>query len=243
MRCLLLLGKILYILRTGNRAIEKLQLLAQVVSRHHHEFERLYPDCVKLKPHLLWHILESMHLFKVNLSCFATERKHKISKGTGHFAFKSWTVTMLRRTLGLFMDWLKDPRGCSPFALESPAPIGESGARQVRVDAMKLFCIHKGVAWESKAMHTPTGKINRCDLVAFKRQGQIAVGFCRNLLQHGDGTCLIHLGVLPPVGGACFSTLEAEDCVIPAAAVIGSFPYFHRGDGSIHLVASADCLE
>ena len=46
-RSLLLLGRILYILRTGHRAVEKLVLLSQLVLQHHLLFARLYPDCVK----------------------------------------------------------------------------------------------------------------------------------------------------------------------------------------------------
>ena len=84
--CLQLLGRILYILRSGNRAVAQLAVLATLVLKHHDLFVRLYPGCAKIKPHLLFHILEAMAYFKVNLSCFSTERKHKDSK---HRMFKS----------------------------------------------------------------------------------------------------------------------------------------------------------
>ncbi len=73
---------------------------AREVNREHHQlFVQLYPSCVKPKLHFIWHLFDSHLDFQVRLSSFATERKHKLGKGIGAFAFRNLTKTILTRAM------------------------------------------------------------------------------------------------------------------------------------------------
>ena len=76
----------------------------------------------RMKPHFLFHVMDSMATWAVNLSCFSTERKHRQSKGIGSFAFRQWTDTMLRRNLGSLLDYARSTEGFAPYALDDPRP-------------------------------------------------------------------------------------------------------------------------
>ena len=55
-RCLQLLGRILYILRSGPGAVRKIHLLQRLITSHHDLYMRLYPLAAKPKVHYLLHI-------------------------------------------------------------------------------------------------------------------------------------------------------------------------------------------
>ena len=98
-QCFELLGRIIYILRMGPRAVRKAELLQRLIVRHHRLFVRLYPLEAKPKVHYLLHIPGCLHRFKVNLSCFVTERRHKVGKAVAAYSFKNYQLTVLRRSL------------------------------------------------------------------------------------------------------------------------------------------------
>ena len=108
-QCFLLLGRILFLLRTGDRVRSKVVLLQQLILQHHDLFVRLYPEEAKPKVHLLLHVPDLIARFGVNLSCFVTERKHKQSKNLRAFCFHKMVETMLRTTLRNFFQHFQEP--------------------------------------------------------------------------------------------------------------------------------------
>ena len=73
-KCFLLLGRIVYLLRMRNNAVPKWRLLHQLIVQHHELFMKLYPEVAKPKLHYLMHIAKCIEQFGVNLSCFSIER-------------------------------------------------------------------------------------------------------------------------------------------------------------------------
>ena len=243
---LLLLGRIIYILRTGNRAVQKLPLLRQLVGRHHETFLKLYEQCFKVKPHLLWHILEALEKFRVNLSCFSTERKHKASKQIGAFAYYKWCETMLRRVTLKSLEEAAAADWCEDFALEQPESLSEPPAKKGRKlnmdkESTRAHLIVRGFVLEGKCLRTPVGSIYAGDLVAFLRSGLVEVGFVIQLLQHEDESFHCFVRVHARKGGAAYSTTDTQKLAVPIEAVIGTFPWL-QWNNSLILVASADCL-
>ena len=188
----------------------------------------------------MFHVLDAMRLFRCNLSCFSTERKHRESKGIAAFAFRQWTDTMLRRTLGSFLDYARSTEGFAPYAVEDPKPFDAPRFAHQQVEYDRRFLLAHGLQLEGKSLLTPVGRIHQGDLVAF-RSPRVAVGFVTYLLQHRDGDFFAYLQVLPPLGGASFSTDNSSSHLFPAAALLGSFPYY-KAPLCIVLVASADSL-
>ena len=69
-KCLLLLGRILYLLRSGDDVLSQLPLLQKLILDHHDLFVKLYPEEAKPKVHHLVHIPVLIARFGKNLSCF-----------------------------------------------------------------------------------------------------------------------------------------------------------------------------
>ena len=240
--CFLILGRILNILRSGYRAVARVRLLEQLVLQHHDLFMQLYPECAKIKPHLLFHIVECIYIFQANISCFCTERKHKSSKRIATFAFNNWCLTMMRRDLGGLLAHATTPQAFQAYWLENPKQVVLPRNFEEAAAGVQLELALHNLQLEGKALHTPVGVIHPNDFVAFTRtDGSVAVGFAKKLLQHPGGTywCLLH--VPQSLGGAAFHKVNGQYCLIPASAVRGTFPYFIAQD-RIYLVAPVDLL-
>lgn len=76
-KAFVLLRDMLSILQTGDDAVSRVGDLELIIEAHHIEFARLYPDLEKPKIHYLKHVPTCFRKFKVNMSCFGAERKHK----------------------------------------------------------------------------------------------------------------------------------------------------------------------
>ena len=65
----------------GKNAVnDLLPQLRRYIDDHGLLFQRLYPQCVKPKYHWLFHLPENIEDFKMNMSCFSPERKHRAVK-------------------------------------------------------------------------------------------------------------------------------------------------------------------
>ena len=241
--CLLLLGRIVGILRSGHRAVARVMLLRQLVLQHHDMFLRLYPGCAKIKPHLLFHIVDCIEYFQANLSCFSTERKHKASKHIGSFAFKRWCLTMMRRDLQKLMEHAAKPDAFRDYHLEKAKQFALPRTFHEAASGIGLQLMHLQLQLEGKVLHTPVGAVHVNDLVAFAAtDGSMAVGFALKLLQHADGSYWCLLLALESLGGAAYNKANGQNCLIPATAVRGTFPYFSSGE-RWYLVAPVDLFQ
>ncbi len=70
----------------------------RINGEHHRMFVNLYPMCVRPKLHYTWHCIDGHDRFGAILGCFAGERKHRESKQTANFAFRSFCKTLLTRS-------------------------------------------------------------------------------------------------------------------------------------------------
>jgi hypothetical protein len=242
--CFLLLTRILAILRSGPKAVARLDLLRRLVWHHHGQFLRLYPQCAHIKPHLLWHILDSMELFKVNLSCFTPERIHKHSKQIGMFAFKQWCLTMLRRHLHRLCDRVARDDFLAEYRFESLQPLQGPRNFTEAVSCRDLELQLHNLSKQCKSVHTPIGMIAPSDVAMFRGSGgEKEVGVIKKVLKNeldGSPWCLVSL--CPFVADNCYRfSLPMQMLLIPAKAVINVVPYYSEED-RLYIVATADSL-
>ena len=79
--CLTILAKILGLFKLGSeKSVPHLETLARLIRMHAELFVELYPEAAKPKFHAQFHIYENIVWLGKLLSCFVTERKHKITK-------------------------------------------------------------------------------------------------------------------------------------------------------------------
>lgn len=238
--CFVLLGRILYLLRGGAAAVDKVDLLGRLLLEHHDKFLALYPQSAKIKVHLLLHIPSQFEYHGVNLSCFATERKHKASKAVAAYAFRQWCKTMMNRTL---LSTFKDM--AEPDALESYALLKAAAIDWPRLIAEGcLALMDRGFSQEGQGLKTPSGQVWKKDLVAFRTADGFGVGFVKHLFKASEGRFLAHVDRLYRHTEAIYDTSlrTLRRCLVPAECLHGAFPYLPLDDTNIWLVASSDTL-
>jgi hypothetical protein len=246
-QCFLLLSRILSILRSGPKAVARIPLLRRLVSDHHELFLRLYPQCAHIKPHLLFHIPDSMDLFKVNLSCFTAERAHRQSKRIGMWAFKQWCLTMLRRHLRRLCQDVSKDDFFAEHKFVNLMPLQLRFGRRTLADAVhgrNLELQLLNFTEECKALITPTGQIAPGDLAMFHGSGEDKlVGFVKQLLKReldGSAWCLVML--CPLIAGNCYSFGD-QMLLIPAVKLINAVPFFPSQERDrLWILASADLM-
>ena len=240
--CFTLMGRILYILRSGSAAVAKVDLLWQLILEHHDRFMALYPGCAKIKLHLLLHIAGQLKRWGVNLSCFAAERKHKASKQIAAFAFNKWCQTMLHRNLAETMELWAKPETFLPYFMPRAKAIDWTQCFATEDAAAQLFQL--GAQERSSALRTPLGTMTSKDLVVYTTSADFQVGFVKAFFKLQDGRIFASLTVLNRVSATEYSrdpTLTRRG-LVACQCLRGAFPYLPVDDNTIFLVASADCL-
>jgi hypothetical protein len=94
------------------------QQLRALVVRHHILFAALYPSCIRPKLHYLHHVVDGIEAQQKHISCFATERKHKMPKAVASFAFRNFSVCIMVRCALAELDMLMNPTAVSPYSLQ-----------------------------------------------------------------------------------------------------------------------------
>lgn len=141
----------------------QLQILLE---RHHKSFLALYPDCVKPKLHFLKHAISSICREKVNLSCFAPERKHKEAKAAASSSFGSVDKPILHRLAYTFLDRMLQPAAFAEYNLGQPVDIPQD-LREILSTIADVGGIEV-----SRSAVTPNGELQVEDVVFFGLAGE-----------------------------------------------------------------------
>lgn len=137
--CLELLCRIIELLQLGPRkALAKIMDLRNAIIDHNALFIKLYPGGIKPKFHHLLHLPEDAEKIGVLLSCFPTERKHKLVKSSATDVFRNFQRTVLVDLVSIQIDSAIDDRNYSIPHLLNEHVIANS-AIQHSISA-KLWC-------------------------------------------------------------------------------------------------------
>ena len=89
MKCFVKLAMIINILQMGpDGAVPYVGMLRRLINQHAEDFARLYPKHRKPKWHHLFHIADGIEFLNKLLSCFVTERKHRMAKRAALHIFR-----------------------------------------------------------------------------------------------------------------------------------------------------------
>jgi hypothetical protein len=141
--------------RTVYTAVHQLR---ELVVGHHILFAALYPSCVRPKLHYLHHVVDCIEAQGKHISCFSTERKHKMPKAVAAFAFRNFAVSLMVRCTLAEMELLMDPASVSEYAL---------------LGKVKT----KGTFHFSTSMRTPFGVLSKNEFALVDSMGVIFVHF------------------------------------------------------------------
>ena len=100
---------IIGLLRAGPvDALKHAESLRVLFANHMEAVVKLYGDYVKPKGHQAFHIVDGMYALDRLLSCFVTERKHKIIKSAAVYVFRHLEHTVLQDVLSTHMRQITD---------------------------------------------------------------------------------------------------------------------------------------
>ena len=190
MLCFDKLRTVVDLLQSGDRVIDRLELLQRTNEEHSHLFAELYPLCTKNKLHSTNHVVASLKRFKRNLSCFATERKHKASKASAAFTYTQLGKSLIVRDLHAFFNDIAEPHAFEPIFLRPPVRALSSAIPELA----GMFGVHMSVGevCTSLSMSTSTGCFYKGDMMMWRQHsdGILRVGRAELFIRcqfHGAG--------------------------------------------------------
>ena len=123
--CFLLLERLLKLFSLGAESVmPHVNLVEHTIREHAVLFKELYAPLIKPKFHHLYHIVDHMHNLGKLLSCFVTERKHRMVKQTAGHSFRHFEVNLARDLLNGMLERFSAKEDIfSPESLVSPQPL------------------------------------------------------------------------------------------------------------------------
>ena len=175
-KSLSLLGRIIQLLRSGDKILGRLSLLEDLIKRHHVLFKSLYPKCCKPKLHYISHTPDVFRRMRGNWSCFTPERKHRWAKRMAAWCFKGFHRTLLVRLTRIS---IKDMGRVDNFkAIRFEAEPTHLNKPQLK--SLREMGVESDLLETYRALHTPHGTVCKGDVVRFE-SGDVGVAlllFC-----------------------------------------------------------------
>jgi hypothetical protein len=107
--CLGILVDILGLLSLGpDLAVRHMRTLQQLLRLHGDMFGMLYPGAAKPKFHAQFHIVDNVQWLGKLLSCFVTERKHRVSKASALHVFRNMEHTVIADVVNRLCEQMTD---------------------------------------------------------------------------------------------------------------------------------------
>ena len=213
--CFALLRIILTILKRG--LSKDIPLLRRVIQMHH----VLYFSLHKLIPkiHNAAHIADFWAYWGCLLSCFGPERHHRLLKKVMSWSYRGAQRTTLCYDVWSWMDRLGKDSTHIPYHL-----IGT-------IKPVNLSICGVSVSATSASMQTPLGGLVKNDLLQYKQNGRLCIGFINCFAQCG-GNDKVFVVVVPCVHLVSWRRGDASEiCIVEMGAICG--PVFYYEDAGI----------
>ena len=224
-------GGILDILTTGDKAVRHAEQLQGMMHRFHEKFLEVLPGLAKPKLHYMNHTPRQMSTHRVNLSCFAPERKHRFKKADCHTVFRHMESALATRNAH-DMLWLAQQRGT--FV---PIKVSGIGKHVVEGDIASFFLkrnVKKPFLYYIDA-RCSDGWLHKRDMcywsLGVKRQQHLVrwgvgllVGIVNKFIRDADGRLFALVEACPPdVDGNL--RRSSHFCIAPLEVVHGPMQY------------------
>ena len=217
----------------GKNAVnDLLPQLRRYIDDHGLLFQRLYPQCVKPKYHWLFHLPENIEDFKVNMSCFSPERKHRAVKTIAAHVFNEHLGHNI--TLRIGYETLKafdsQETICRAVFLKEPIREITGGAAMLSFWSDEIVGVRT-----ARSLMTPTGMISLKDMVFAPSLSQLFVpcAFLEVIFMTGKKEFIVQANCHSWKTGCLFEALP-EKSLLLWELDFRPVVYTYRSCGSIH---------
>ena len=182
--------------------------------------------------HQLYHVLDQIEAKKINLSCFATERKHKEIKAVATHLINdaAGQAMLVRRILGHFFTFFEDdtflmPEYCATGLQRLTTPPA----------VLALYPGAAPTAMKCSSVRSVIGNLTAGDVLAVVHNGRMYVGraacFYRVIVS-GSHMFAVELSVLSPRGNGLYADSGSRS-VFKLASALSAVPWV-KTQGAIH---------
>ena len=223
--------EIVQLLRMGDAVVGHVDRLREVCLQYHTAFLELMPSLVKPKMHYLHHTSQQVARHRINLSCFAPERKHQFNKQCCHFIFRHMEIALCRRNADEMLRLAQQEETFSPMHVMGMA----RRINQMDIGAMPL--IEKfGSSVLRLATRSlekpPCGSLHRGDLCMWldqrNRRRLGVTEYVYSITLHG---LWVLVETCTQVGASWQRSKRLE--LVEANMVEGSLTYYQHDNGAI----------
>ena len=237
--CLQLMATILDMLKRGQRLLQLLPQLRRAIDKHNVLFGRLYSECTKPKFHWLYHLPECIERFKVSLSCFSPERKHRAVKTVaGHVCNNNLTHSITMRILHETLEAFDNAgKMCKDTYLDGPLRLLEKGASMMSLLSRDVVTVHS-----AKRLMSPTGMtyVRDCVFAPQRKELLIPRAFLQVTLFSGKTMVMAQVDCHTQLRGSLFEG-NSHETLVAWEPDFEAVPYCVRSCGSIQ--ACLQCIE
>eukprot|EP00438_Fugacium_kawagutii_P026421 Skav225686 [mRNA] locus=scaffold243:53674:55491:- [translate_table: standard] len=233
-QCLQLMATILDILRRAQTLLQLLPQLRGAIDKHNVLFGRLYPECAKPKYHWLYHIPDGIERFKVSLSCFSPERKHRAVKTVaGHVCNDNLTHSITMRLLHDALEAFDNTgKMCQDMYLDGPLRLLEKGTSIMSMFSRDVVTVHS-----AKRLMSPTGMtyVRDCVFAAQRKEILIPKAFLQITFFSGKISFMAQVDCHVHLRDSLFQGTSYEN-LVAWEPDFEAVPYSVRSCGSIQAV-------
>ena len=221
-RCFRLLDRMIKLFSLGaEKAVDHIDTIDIVIKDHARLFAALYGHAIKPKYHHLFHVLDHMRQTRRLLSCWVTERKHRVAKGLANHMFRHFEVSLTRDMLAVMVHRFGKAELFVEEYLVSPRRVLRKQLREV---AGELDCFSA-----TKAM-LRCGTVCKSDIIMLS-DARVAVvdGF----FAAGNGVDAPILCIVRPhtcLGPDLWQPSNQPAVAVPSADILEALAFFLEGD-------------
>ena len=164
--CMKMLGDMLDIFMLGDDAYRHIDALEKLVEEHHLKFVELYgSECAKVKPHLVYHIVQKIRKFRKAMGCLGPERKHRLPKAVGRNCKtpNHLNLHVIKRAVNQICEELK---GYSFAPMQLKREVEAPELKDSFGSGYDVFSVHV-----SKSARTPFGNVHVDDMIVVRSSG------------------------------------------------------------------------
>jgi hypothetical protein len=224
-RCFALLDKLLKLFCMGPRkAAEQVVAIEACIANHAKLFAELYPDVVKPKFHHLFHIVDHIRAVGKLLSCFATERRHRMVKTPAANIYGNFETTLTRSQLCHLVCRIS-ASAYAPAYLVRPRILQEDAVQQLRGVMPGLHALSIATS-----AHLLCGNVHKGDIVMVIDR---SVGEVKHFYEcdvGGDRSILVLVGVRARADERRYAALNSATVVVQASDILAALIWAPDGD-------------